>query len=331
MPQPNFYLLFKGIKIHQANAISGPFSYGFPAIGGFVGAIHHLGRKMAEITPAVQVGGVLISCNSYDLQATRPHQYADYTFVQTRNPLKSDGKSASIIEEGKIHLNINLVVELFVEGDMADDLTKQAQSQQFCQQVSRLLHQQRIAGGSVLNIANTQVFQAIEHEKILHAIQPAFVLMDATLELQAITQSLQTGLRHYVNDFNEIKCSNTPIAALPAEPNATALDALLALTTLHHFPTRSTNGDTEWTTYNVKTGRGWLVPIPIGYQGIYPPFAAGELQHARNPDYPSQYVETVYSLGKWVFPRRLQHIDFSHCFWRYTAPQHNLYCYSQGA
>ena len=84
----------------------------------------------------------------------------------------------------------------------------------------------------------------------------------------------------------------------------------------------------EWRTHSVKSGRGWLVPLPVGYQGIAAPFAAGELAHCRTAEYPSQYVETIYSLGKWVFPFRLPE-NFQQCFWRYTTPQDNLYLITQ--
>lgn len=92
---------------------------------------------------------------------------------------------------------------------------------------------------------------------------------------------------------------------------------------------RSFNGAPQWQTYSVKKGRGWLVPLPVGYQAISPLFAPGQLQHCRTQQYPSQYVETLYSLGKWVFPLSLPE-NLSQCFWRYTALQNNLYLISQG-
>ena len=120
---------------------------------------------------------------------------------------------------------------------------------------------------------------------------PAFVLMSAQNDLIEITQKLQQ-----------------------KEPSATALDALVEVCTVHYVPANN-KGDAQWSVYSEKTGRGWLVPIPIGFQSIAPEFAAGELAHCRNQEYPSQYTESVYSLGKWVFPHRLA--DFSTSFWRY--------------
>jgi CRISPR-associated protein Csy2 len=60
--------------------------------------------------------------------------------------------------------------------------------------------------------------------------------------------------------------------------------------------------------------------MPIGYQGISELYDAGVMQNVRNPEYPSQYVETIYSLGKWVYPQRLGGVyseyDISNAFWR---------------
>lgn len=70
-----------------------------------------------------------------------------------------------------------------------------------------------------------------------------------------------------------------------------------------------------------KSGHGWLVPMPIGYQGISDQYDAGAMQNVRNPEYPSQYIEAIYSLGKWVYPQRLNRIggehDIANAFWRY--------------
>ena len=167
---------------------------------------------------------------------------------------------------------------------------------------------------------------------MIAALLPAFVLMDAGQDLLAITRELQTGQQHLVNEFDEIQpaCdeNGAPLpSARPAQAEATALDALIEVATLHHLPPDAKDSK-EWRTHSVKSGRGWLVPLPVGYQGIAAPFAAGELAHCRTVDYPSQYVETIYSLGKWVFPFRLPE-NFQQCFWRYATPQDNLYLITQ--
>ncbi|MGC6247575.1 type I-F CRISPR-associated protein Csy2 [Bisgaard Taxon 45] len=326
MFQTDFYILFDHIKVQSANAISGPLSYGFPALTGFTGAIHALNRKLTHYN--VQFGGVMVACHDYELQTYQNSPFSDRTFKQTRNPVKRDGKTASIIEEGKIHLDLSLVVEVHVQDDCVfDALTDKASQthQDFLQTCKQLLWQQRIAGGSVLEIGAIQLFNLEEDQDIPLALMPAFVLMDAKQELANITEELKTGLR--IGQLDEE--GNVQKSRLNSCLDATALDALLEMATLHHIPDHANATASEWQAYSVKKGRGWLVPIPVGYQAISPRFEPGQLQHCRTTQYPSQYVETLYSLGKWVFPLSLPK-NLSQCFWRYTAPQNNLYLISQG-
>lgn len=337
MKQEKFYLLFDRIRIQAANAISGPLSYGFPALNGFLGAIHALNRRLPE-SDGVSLGGVLVACHDCDVQMYRTHSFADATFNQSRNPLKKTGETASIIEEGKVHLTVSLLVEVSKADQAWANLSQNPQADAWCEQARMLLMQQRIAGGSVTHIGDVQLFEPHQQDEMIAALLPAFVLMDAGQDLIAITRELQTGQQHQVDVFNEIQPAyDEDGAVLPtphaAQAQATALDALIEVATLHHLPPESKDSkdskdSKEWRTHSVKSGRGWLVPLPVGYQGIAPPFAAGELSHCRTPDYPSQYVETIYSLGKWVFPFRLPE-NFEQCFWRYATPQDNLYLITQ--
>ena len=328
---PNYYLLFDRMQIQAANAISGPLSYGFPALNGFLGAIHALNRRLPE-SEGITLGGVLVACHHCDVQLYRPHPYADATFNQSRNPLKKNGDTAAIIEEGKVHLTVSLLVEVHKADQAWANLSQNPQASEWCTQVQNMLMQQRIAGGSVISIGRTQLFEPHQQDEMIAALLPAFVLMDAGQDLLAITRELQTGQQHLVDEFDEIQPAydedGAPLpSAHPAQAEATALDALIEVATLHHLPPDAKDSK-EWRTHSVKSGRGWLVPLPVGYQGIAAPFAAGELAHCRTVDYPSQYVETIYSLGKWVFPFRLPE-NFQQCFWRYATPQDNLYLITQ--
>lgn len=289
------YLVFKRVRIHYANAISSPITYGFPAITGFLGAFHALSRRLAdhEELSAFSLGGVLIACHECQPQVYRESAYRDYTFNQTRNPISKNGKTASIIEEGKCHLTVTLAVEVYSDDFLLEDIEHE-KNQLLRQNCTQWIQQQRIAGGSIepFTSLQTALFYPASHvDDINRLLLPAFVLMDASDELVDITEELRQD-----------------------SPDATALDALIETCTLHHVP--ETKGDkVTWKTQTVKTGRGWLVPMPIGYQGISDTFAPGQLAHSRNPEYPSQYVEAIYSLGKWVFPHRID--DIAQAFWRY--------------
>lgn len=292
------YLVFKRIRVEQANAISSPITYGFPAITGFLGAVHAMSRKVVacETENNISLGGVLIACHECQPQVFRTSSYADFTFNQTRNPIKRDGKTASIIEEGKCHLTVSLVVEVLASDDLFDEEIAWLE-----ENTKTWIQQQRLAGGSVRGLAKYQSVTFLGPEKIesiRHLIMPAFVLMDAQQDLIAITEQLQE-----------------------ADSNATGLDALIDVCSLYHIPETNDKNEINWAVSSVKTGRGWLVPIPIGYQGISDVFDAGVMQHARNPEYSSQYVESIYGLGKWVFPHRIKNLTTA--FWHYSHDVEN--------
>ena len=291
MASLKYYLLFDHVKIHNANAISSPLTYGFPAISGFLGAIHALNRKIESDDP-IYLDGVLIACHDCDVQVYRPNNYADYTFRLTRNPLAKNGDTRSIIEEGRVHLDVSLIVEVKIEDrETLDDVNDQ---EKFINQIRQKLYQQRIAGGQVIEIESVGLYSASESlDDLTQALLPAFVLVEAQQELQEITAELQQ-----------------------KDPNATALDALVETAMLHHHPQEKEH----WQTTSVKQGRGWLVPIPLGYQAISPLFDAGMVEHARSNEHPTQFVECIYGLGKWVFPLRLQD-NLSQAFWRYKCSE----------
>lgn len=292
------YLMFKKVVIEGANSISSPITYGFPAITGFLGSFHAMSRKMTEDArlAGVSLGGVLIACYDCQPQIYRQNNYSNYTFNQTRNPIKKDGKTASIIEEGKCRLVVSFVVEV-----LADDELMPEQQNQLIQHTTQWIQQQRMAGGSVQGLDRfdpVQYFDQHDISMLTPQLLPAFVLMGAGDDFAEI--------------INEIKQGN---------PEATALDALIEVCALHQIPETQKNGDTKWFTMSRKSGHGWVVPMPIGYQGISDLYDAGVMQNVRNPEYPSQYVETIYGLGKWVYPQRLNDVDgknaIANAFWRY--------------
>ena len=302
MSDVDFYLLLERIDIQGANAISSPLTYGFPALTGFLGAIHALARKM-PFPVSLSFGGALVASHACRVKRYRSNNYSDYTLNQTRNPIKRDGKTASIIEEGKVDLTVSLVIPVTCD-DFDDEDWLNDNTSDFTTWVEQTLYRQRMAGGSVFAIDNVELLKSEDLDDLKPRLAPAFILMDARQELIAITKSLQQN-----------------------NPEATALDALLEVAVLHHIPQTDKQGNTEWQTRNVKQGRGWLVPMPIGYQAISPLYDAGSLKDCRSADYPSQFVETLYGLGKWVFPYSLDSLRTA--FWRMNSNENSFYLIEQ--
>ena len=300
------YVMIKNIRIQDANAISSPITYGFPAITGFTGAIHALSRKIATVDGLqdITLDGVLIACYECQLQTYREASYKDYTFNQTRNPILKSGKTASINEEGRCHIRVSLIVGVYAN----DFILEEDQIEHLLHTIKTKIQQQRIAGGSVLKLDPFKPVHYVAAESIndfSKSLLPAFILMHAEQDVVDITKQLQ---QEY--------------------PKATAMDALISIATLTHEPSSDDQHATEWQTTNVKQGKGWLVPIPIGYQGISNCYDAGVMQNVRNPEYPSQYVEAIYSLGKWVFPHRIDNLADALWYQRYDADD-SLYLVTQ--
>ena len=317
MSDIDFYLFIKRAQIQGANAVSSPLTYGFPAPTGLLGGIHALERKI-PFEANLHFEGVLIASHECRVKRYRPNSYSDYTLNQTRNPIKKDGKTAAIVEEGKVDMVVSLVIPIRCE-DYDDQDWLDDNKDTFTTWANQALHHQRLAGGSVFGIEAVELITAENLDQLKMRLAPAFILMDARQELIEITEALQ---QH--------------------SPEATALDALLELATLHHIPEviqDKKEGEPEgenkkekelryrWKTTNVKQGRGWLVPMPFGYQALSPLLQPETLQHSRAPQYQGQFVETLYSLGKWVFPYSLPSLE--HAFWRMNTGDNGLYLIEQ--
>lgn len=106
--------------------------------------------------------------------------------------------------------------------------------------------------------------------------------------------------------------------------SANLLDALLDLTRLNHTPALPTHEGQEKVEWHIERPPGWLVPLPIGYAGISPLYDPGEVYCARDCTEPFRFVESLYSLGQWIGPHRLNQL--AQLLWHSTAdPEAGLY------
>lgn len=289
-----YYLMIPNICVQNANCISGPLTYGFPAITAFVGAIHALSRKISEQYKVV-LDGVVIGAHDCQLQVFRPTGYSDISFIQRRHPLKKDGSASSIVEEGFAHIEVTLVVEVKGRDDWHED-----EKLKFCRSVEEIMMKQRLAGGSVFSIGTElkkiNLYHINEQALLLEKLSPAYVLKSSQKALIDHTHLLKQ-----------------------EDPKKTALDALLDLCAIHFQPQenneRGNSKKVAWKVFSKK--EGWLVPIPVGFKGISMEFDNNQVSACRAPQYPTHFVETVYSLGEWISFSRID--DLNSMFWRYST------------
>ena len=139
----NAMLVLPRLRVQNANAISSPITWGFPAITAFVGFMVALERRLGA-DAGIRFLGVGVICHGFDPQVTTE----GYTrsFSLTRNPVQHDGSTAGIVEEGRVHLDITLVLRAQITAPHLDDAPRRALAQRVADTVAGM----RCAGGSVM-------------------------------------------------------------------------------------------------------------------------------------------------------------------------------------
>jgi len=305
------YITLNHIQVQNANCVNG-LTFGFPAITHFLGYVHALSRKLKQ-SHNLTLGGSAIACHQHQIHAYQPKGFGEYTFALTRNPLTKGGKTAPIIEEGKMHLTVSLVVkcEGLISGGEEGIKALQNHLKQLCLT-------QKLAGGVINDIGNIIIESANSDaentaltQKIRRRLLPGFLLLDRSQCLEK-----------HLTDIQRIN------------PKAEMLDAWLDFSTLK-FEAEDSLGEGEglsdktnasWK-YIPKPKSGYLVPITTGYRAISEVYKAGEIDGSRDPSVPFCFVEAAYGLGEWQSPHRLQNIE--NALWNYHDEEGWYLCRGQ--
>lgn len=290
-------LILPHLRVQSANAISSPLTHGFPSITAFLGVMWAMERKLEGRYPAI-FDSVGVICHEAEEQVTE----GGYThaFRLTRNPVDKTGSTAGIVEEGRIHLDITLVFGI------SDDIVNRSEEERdvFARDVVATLSQMRIAGGSVLPSTRS-------------AWQTRPRLMTFSQDAEEVAKQFRRLRRSWLPGF-ALVCRDDLLqqrtnALQAAVPTASALDAWLDLSRFNWKPApgeASTphpdegKGNVEW--QHDRKGQGWLVPIPVGYAALSSLHPAGAVANARDASAPFRFVESLYSIGQWLSPHRLQ-------------------------
>lgn len=309
-------LVLPRLRVQNANAISSPMTWGFPAITAFTGLMTALERRL-EPEAGIAFYGVGVICHGFEPQVTRD----GYTrsFHLTRNPVLQDGSTAAIVEEGRVHLDITLVFEV----ELASSLLGEAERTQLAAHIGELTAGMRVAGGSVM----PPLAGALRRTP-----RPQLVLMSDDVE--ARRKDFRRLSRRWLPGFALVSREDLLQARLAelqlATPGATLLDAWLDLSRLNHRAVRQptvnekTGDGVETIEWLADTRPGWTVPIPVGFAALSGLHAPGAVAGARDPSAPFRFVESVYSIGQWISPHRLN--DVSDLLWEpFHDPATGLY------
>ncbi|MCE9680470.1 type I-F CRISPR-associated protein Csy2 [Shewanella sp. AS1] len=290
------YLLIERLSVQNANAIAG-LTYGFPAITNFLGFAHALSRKL-DAKLNVSLGGVVVVSHTNTVHVRQPKGWGDYVFALTRNPLTQQGNTAPINEEGRMNMQVSLLIEL--EGFSAGDVYLESDLLAALQQS---IPTSRLAGGQITNYRDVRILATEEQQvKALRTLMPGFVLTDRSDYLT----------EHY--------------AALSSQDeNASLFDAWCDFAKLKfQAPQRNESNSDDTTPDNSGNGKwhyvpkpypGYLVPIAAGYCAISLLYEAGVVENVRDKSVPVAFAETAYSVGEWRSVHALR--DISDGVWRY--------------
>lgn len=286
-------LLIPHLCIHNANALSSPFTIGFPAMTAWLGATHALQRKLNERGINVTVSATGVVSHQMDLQTYRGRNDFVSSIVGTGNPLDKTGERSSFIEEARCHLDVSLLIELQGVSQEQDDEIKA--------QVSHLLNSKmKVAGGDI------QTFNP----------PTIFVIEDGSeVDLRRLTRKIMPG-------YILIERRDLMIEAM--EHGQDALDALIDYVAIHHSCEQTDDGDVLWKSRRKsQTDKppGWIVPIATGFHGIS---ELGQAKNQRDPETPHRFAESLVTLGEFKMPHRFESItDMLWCYQVDSA--NNLY------
>lgn len=288
-------LIIPHINVHNANALSSPFTIGFPAMTAWLGAVHAIQRKMNSKNIPVTFSAVGVVSHDADLQTYKGNNDFVHSIIGTGNPLDKTGKRSAFIEEARCHLDVSLVIEFTnISVDEHEHL------------LSTLAHvlqaNIKMAGGDIKHVGAPFVLVSEEGDdvslrKLQRALMPGYALIERRdLMVEAMSEG------------------------------ADALEALIDHLAIHHVCERDDEGHIVWSRRRKQHNNqsiGWVVPVASGFYGISD---LGEAKNQRDAKAPHCFAESMVTLGEFVMPHRLRSPeDF---LWRYYHHD-NLYLCQQ--
>lgn len=308
-PRFDHLLVLPHLHVQNANAVSSPLTHGFPSVTAFLGLMWALERKVRAAGLDLAFKAVGTVCHDHQEQVTEGGFV--HSFRLTRNPIGKDGGTAAIVEEGRIHLELSLVFAIRSERWNREPETRNAD----IAAVAELLAGMRVAGGTLLpptqperlryrpwslDLTGTEDDRQAEFRKARMRLLPGFALVSREDRLEMRLAELQA-----------------------EDPAATRLDAWLSLSRINRrYQPGEKDGKGEW--LDDRKGKGWIVPIPVGYSALGEVHAPSSVANARDMSTPFRFVESLYSVGEWLSPHRL-HSPQQLLWYTDSQPDNGLY------
>lgn len=294
-------LLIPRIKIQNANALSSPYTIGFPAMTAWLGAAHALERKLNETEfDKIRFKSMAVICHNIDLQTYKGGGDFVHSVIGTGSPLVENKKRKKgekwdefvrppFVEEARCHLTVSLIIEYENLGLNIDEFTET---------VDHIFQGKiKLAGGDIMTCLPSKLFNVHDEasqRKLLRRLMPGHCLLERR---DLMKQAMADG--------------------------QDAIDAMLDYLKVTHRCESDDNEKVKWTSSRKK--KGWIVPIATGFHGIT---ELGEAKNQRDPDTEHRFAESIVTLGEFVMPHRI--VDLDNMLWHYyTDLENNLYLCQQ--
>jgi CRISPR-associated protein Csy2 len=286
-------LIIPHIEVHNANALSSPFTIGFPAMTAWLGAVHALQRKLnSDGFSDLNFNATGVVSHKTDLQVHRG--VGDYvnSIIGTSNPIDKDGKRPAFIEEARVHLDVSLVIEF-------SQLHKRDEEKLLERVVHHLKSRMKMAGGDIFKLKKPFIERVEDEEeedmaRVRRKLMPGYAIVERRdLMMEAMDRGLD------------------------------AMDSLLEYVTISHFCEKNDDDKVLW--ISKRKAAGWIVPIATGFQGIS---ELGKSKNQRDPNIPHRFAESVVTLGEFIMPYKMESLD--EILWHYSVDkEHGLYLCEQ--
>jgi len=287
------FLLIPHLNIHNANAMSSPYTIGFPAITAWMGAVHALQRYLNyQGLRQINFTKVAVSCHSCNLQTYKGRGDFVSSIIGTSNPLEKDGERPAFIEAARCHLDVSLLIEY--EGLNKND----EKSDEFKSLIDAHIPCMKWASGDLLNVDPVEEISVDEDdEKSIKNIVCRLMLGHVLIERRDLM----------IKAMSEGK---------------DALEALLDYLKVMHRSIQDKQDKEETVIWTSKRKQmGWLVPIAVGFQGISP---VGAAKYQRDSQTLHRFAESILTMGEFVMPYLIRNLD--HMLWQYHVDlERNLY------
>lgn len=280
------FLFIPHLQLHNANAMSSPYTIGFPAMTAWLGAVHALQRKLNQQGCDLNLSKVAVSCHDFNLQTYKGRGDFVQSIVGTANPLDKDGNRPAFIEEARCHLDVSLLIEV-------ESLSKKKR-EHLLEIVQGIVASMKFASGDVLSVKKCSVLDFDEDG-------------DQEKQLRPILNKLMLGY---------VLIERRDLVLTSMQEGKDALDSVLDYLKVTHSSTQDEEGKVTWT--SKRKAQGWLVPIAVGFQGIS---ELGQAKNQRDANTPHRFAESVLTLGEFVMPFRIESID--QLLWQYHVDLEN--------